>query len=283
MGHFPVLGALLGLVAITFFAGMLLALLRKDRPRAYFAHAEYWVYLPGSQMPAQEAIMNRMLRESPRRHDGKYPITKTEALLFSDVRLHIALVLRAKNAHVFRPDLFEEHVEPTPDRLAALADSQSFVKIRFISESELQDHRHLRFLAHAADAVAAMGDGRAVYDVTAERLYTIEEFGQDLDLAGDAASPEFQCQVVWQRSHVGGTAETRGLVKIGHPELSTEEMNADQQVLVTAILEEVIRRLWNEPQLPPAVEVSYFEDPYRVEIGPVRKGKAHVALMRLPG
>lgn len=283
MGSSAILAGFASLVALTFLGGIALALLRKGRKPPYFAHAEYWVYLPGDQMPLQDAIMNRMLRESPRRHGGKYPITKTEALLFSDVRLHIALVLRARNAHVFRPDLFEEHVEPTPDRLAGLADSNSFVKIRFISEDPLQDHRHLRFLIHAADAVATLGNGKAIYDVTAEALYTTQELGAALDQADDAASPELHSRVVWRRSSVGGTAETRGLVKVGHPELATEEMNADQRVLVTAILEEVIRELWEQPQLPPTVDVRYFEDPYRVEIGTPRKGKAPVALMKLPG
>src|SRR5579885_1987197 len=85
----------------------------RKRPRPFFAHGEYWVYLPSEDMPSQEEIMNRMLLGNPHRIDGKLPITKNEALIFSDVRLQIALVLRSRNAHVFRPDLFNEHVEPT--------------------------------------------------------------------------------------------------------------------------------------------------------------------------
>ncbi|MEA2552280.1 MAG: hypothetical protein QOJ65_456, partial [Fimbriimonadaceae bacterium] len=213
---------------------------------------------------------------------GKYPITKNEALIFSDVRLHIALVLRARNAHVFRPDLFEDHVEPTAERLEGLAESQSFAKVRFISEEPLKDKRHLRFLSHAADAIAELGHGRVVYDVVSEQLYTSAELDAALGQVEDAAGADFQTRVVWKRSQAGGIAETRGLQKVGLPELATEEMNTDQQVLVTAILEDVIRSVWDLSALPPSVEVRYFEDPYRVEIQQRRKGPAKVAVMKMP-
>lgn len=264
-----------------FLGGIPGSLFKRGRSRPYFAHAEFWVYLPGVEMPSQDKIMDRMMYGNPHRPGGKFPIGKDEALIFSDVRLHMALVLRARNAHVFRPDLFEEHVEPTQERLEGLADSQCFVKVRFISEEPLKNLRHLRFLAHAAAAIATLGEGKVIYDVVAEKLYTAEEFGAQLDQV-DADSPDLQSQVIWKRSHAGGVAETRGLVKVGLPELVTEEMNADQQVLVKAILEGVIREVWNLPELPQYVDVRFFDDPYRVEIKPRRKGPAHVALMRMP-
>jgi hypothetical protein len=269
----------IGGAAITW---LLIRFIRRRPSPPYLLHGEYWVYLPGEEMPPQEAVMDRMLRANPHRSRGKMPIGKDEALLFSDVRLHIALVRRSRIAHVFRPDLFEDHVEPTPDRLSALANSHSFAKVRYISEERVKDTRHLRFLPHAADAIASLGKGSAVYDEVAEKLYTAEEFSAELDRYDDPTSPDFHTQVIWKRSQSGGFAETRGLAKVGHPELATEEMNTDQQVLVTAILEEVVRRLWLEPALPHEVDVSYYEDPYRVLIYPKRRGPAHVGLMRLP-
>ena len=273
-------------VVIWFGGGLLIALacasfFFRGRSKPYFAHAEYWVYLPGEELPAQEKIMDRMLMSNPHRAAGRFPITKNEALLFSDVRLHIALVLRARNAHVFRPDLFDEHVEPTSALLEGLSESASFVKLRFISEDPLNNQRHLLFLAHAADAVAELGNGNVIYDVVAEKLYTAAEFFSALDHFEDAANPDFQTQVVWSRNPSGGIAETRGLVKVGLPELETEPMNADQRVLVTAILEQVIRQVWTLSVLPPALDVTYFEDVYRVEIKARRKGPALVALMKL--
>jgi hypothetical protein len=264
-----------------FLAGVTAGIFLRSRPRPYFAHAEYWVYLPGDQLPPQEKIMDRMMMGNPHRIAGKFPITKNEALVFSDVRLHIALVLRARNAHVFRPDLFEEHLEPTAELLEGLSASASFVKLRFISEDPLTDQRQLIFLTHAADAVSALADGLVVYDVVGERLYTAKEFSTDIDRFEDTANPDFQTQVVWNRGDAGGIAETRGLVKVGLPELATEAMNADQRVLVTAILEQVIRQVWELKTLPITLDIRYFDDSYRVEIKPRRKGPAQISLMKL--
>jgi len=258
------------------------SLFGKGRPRPFFAHGEYWIYLPGEEMPSQDALMHRMLRGNPHRNAGKTPVGKNEALIFSDVRLHIALVLRSRNAHVFRPDLFSEHVEPTAPMLEGLAGAKSFAKVRFISEEPLKDMRHLRFLAYAADAIAELGNGSVIFDVVAEKLYSPAEFGEKLDALGDATDADFQTDVVWSRSAAGGIAETRGLEKVGLPELATEEMNTDQRVLVTAILEGVIRQVWTLDTLPPAADVNYFDDHYRVEIKQTRKGPAKVTLMRMP-
>lgn len=270
-----------GLAAGSLIASLGSAIFFKGRPKPYFAHAEYWVYLPGEEMPNQDQIMDRMMNGNPHRVDGKFPITKNEALLFSDIRLHIALVLRAKNAHVFRPDLFDEHVEPTVELLEGLSASASFVKLRFISEDPLPDHRHITFLAHAADAVASLAQGNVVYDVVAERLYTAQEFYEAIDRVGDVSQPDFQTQVVWSRNNSGGIAETRGLVKAGLPELATEPMNADQRVLVTAILEQAIREVWNLQALPASLDMTYYDDDYRAEIKPRRKGPALVMLMKI--
>ena len=71
-------------------------------------------------------------------------------------------------------------------------------------------------------------------------------------------------------------------MKVGLPEIETDDMNNDQRVLVTAILEAVIRDVWDKSELPSTVDVRYFDDPYRVEIKQSRKGQAHATLMRLP-
>jgi hypothetical protein len=165
--------------------------------------------------------------------------------------------------------------------LEGLSGSASFVKIRYISEDPLPDHRHLIFLAHAADSVAALADGLVIYDVVAERLLTASEFSAEIDRVEDTSSSEFQTQVVWSRTQPGGVAETRGLVKVGLPELSTEPMNNDQRVLVTAILENVIQQVWNQSALPQVLDVRYYDDSYRVEIKQKRKGPARISLMKI--
>lgn len=245
----------------------------------YLAHAEYWVYLPTAEMPAQEQIMDRMLAGNP--HPGA-PIGKDEALLFSDVRLHIALVLRAKNPHVFRPDLFAEDLPVTPDTLAALSESESFVKVRYISEEPLPDKRHLQFLPHAADAVCALGGGLVVYDSVAERLFSPAELAQELSAHRDATRPSLHTRIVWKPRPQGGYAETRGLVKVGLREIASEEMDHDQRVLVKDILEDAIEALWDQPSMPESLEVSAFEDRYLLEFRAHGKGPARVTILKAP-
>src|SRR5437870_8476526 len=96
------LGVLVGIVI-----GWLLVT-RKKEPK-FLSSNEYWVYLPGDRMPDQTQVMARVIGDNPYKQRGKNPVSPREGLLLSDIRLHLALVLRSKNPHVFRPDMFDEH------------------------------------------------------------------------------------------------------------------------------------------------------------------------------
>ena len=242
----------------------------------YFAQAEYWVYLPGDKLPKQDDIMDRMLRANP----CPGAIGQQEALVFSDIRLHIAMVQKARNPHVFRPDLFADDLEPSAEILQGLSQADSFAKVRFISEEQLPDKRHIQFVAHAAGAIVALGDGIVVYDPVAEKLSTAEDFLAMLAENPDATRPEVQTRVIWKRHGEGGKAETRGLVKIGLRELATEDMDSDQQVLVREVMDELVHALWSNPELPEKSEVSVFEDRYLLEVKPVRKGPSKVTILK---
>lgn len=268
--------AILGLLLV---AGIVLAIRYSIRNR-YFAHAEYWVYIPGSTLPKVDTVMETMVRLGPFAPQGVRPATPFEALLFSDVRLHIALVLRSRNPHVFRPDLFDAHVEPSPELLAALASSQAIVKVRFISEDLLLDRRHLNFLPHAAAVFCKLGDGQAVYDAVTERLMTPATLEAELT-SGGSESWEWHTRVVWKPSQVGGSGETRGLKKVGLVELRTEELDGDQRVLATMLLEEAMRSVWDLPSLPLTLDVNVYGDAYRALIRPARSGFSKVLLVKL--
>ncbi len=135
----------LEIILLAIFAmNVYVAIHRRQKPR-YFAMAEYWVYLPGDRMPLQDDIMTLMVASNPYGRGGRSPIGTAEGLVFSDIRLHIALVLRSKNPHIFRPDLFEEHIQPTKEILESLSAAQSLVKLRFASDIPLKDKRHLQF------------------------------------------------------------------------------------------------------------------------------------------
>lgn len=268
---------------IWFFLGILLgfavgyAILRRRRQEERFLSTnEYWIYLPAERGPNQALLMKGLLSRAG-------PITQREGLLFSDIRLHIALVLRSKNPHVFRPDLFEAHIEPTAEMLATLAEATSLVKVRYISETPLRDLASVQLLPHLALAVADDGGGRLVYDCVKEELCTVEEFRAMLSRTPDCTQGDQQVRAVWKVAEVGGWGETRGLRKIGLPELTTHPMEADERVLVIDLLELAAAKLWEARRRLDSVRVDLFGDEFEILTSPARNQRSTVRILRIQG
>ena len=274
------IGALLlfGLIAALVMGYLIL---HHQNQSKYLAIAEYWVYLPTDSMPPQDEVMTRMIRDNPYARRGVSPIGTNEGLIFSDVRLHAALVLRQRNPHIFRPDQFAEHIKSTEDMMDALKASHSMVKLRFASEIPLKNKRHLQFLVHAADAYAAVGSGLVIFDVKAERLLSKTELAQILKDNFDATGCDVHTSVIWKPTIQGGSVETLGLTKIGLSELKTGEMNADQRVIATTVLEEASRKLWDLGTLPESFDVTTFDDTFKVQVEKVKDTMANVKILRV--
>ena len=254
---------------------------RRDIKPKFLSTNEYWVYLPGDKMPDQIAVMSRVIGDNPYKRRGRNPVTPREGLLLSDTRLHLALVLRSKNPHVFRPDLFDDHVEPTAKILEDLSDSQSLVKVRYISETPLKDRSSVQLLPHLADAVAELGAGRVIYDCMKEEIVSRESFQTLLDSNMDLNVAELQVRPVWRRAEHGGWAETRGLRKIGLPELATERMESDEQVLVTEVLGDAARKLWDSGELPEKIDVKLFDDEFQILLSKPKERVSSVRILRV--
>lgn len=250
----------------------------RDRHRSskYMACAEYWVYLPEDQLPPQDEVMKLLL-------GGNSPVGPEEGLLLSDIRLHIGLVLRTKNPHVFRPDLFEDHLEPTAEHLHLMSTSKAIAKIRYLSEIRLKTDAHLQLLPYLSYAYAKLGNGNAIYDVSAERLMTVPDLLEQLKADKNARRPEIHLQTIWRKTEDGGRAETRGLIKKGMPDLVTHEVHSDERLLVTGLLEEAGRRLWTQSQFPEQVEVESYNDLFRLMLAPPRNGRSQVRIVRVQG
>lgn len=244
------------------------------------ACTEYWLYLPRPKMPPQAAYMNRMLH-FPKGPDGERPIGSTEALLFSDIRLHIALVLRERNVHVFRPDLFEAHVEPTPEILAALSESPALAKLQYLSFDRLRDDRHLQFMPYLLLAVADLTKATAAFDTVSERLFLVETLRQELADQPDARRPDFHVRTVWIQTDLGGKGVTRGLLKVGLPELETPESASDHQVVILEVLQRTVEKLWLDRTYPEFVAVRCFDDDFEVHLAYRRKGPALAKILRV--
>ena len=240
----------------------------------FLAVTEYWVFLPGLELPSQDEVMKLVLQ-------GNSPVGPPEGLLFSDIRLHIALFLRSKNPRIFRPDLFEEYIEPTAELLTLMSESNAVVKIRYLSEDRLHSDSHLQLLPYLAYAYAKLGDGKVVYDVTSEQLMTVADLAGQLKKDSNARRPDFHLNVIWRRTENGGRAETRGLVKKGIPELFTLDVEPDERLLVTGLVEEAGKNLWSSDTFPSEIDVESYNDTFRLLLSAPREGRSQVRIMRV--
>ena len=253
----------------------------KRAKRDYFSACEYWVYVPGEEVPSQEKLITRMVAENPHSRDGYSAIGSKEGMLFSDVRLHIGLVLRSKNPHVFRPDLFGEAVHPTEETLSRLAKAHAVLKVRYVSQIQLPDDRHIQFTAHLADAVADLEHGTVIYDVVSEQLRTAEDYKAMLAIDREATRFDAHVQVVWFKEAHAGHGQTRGLIKKGLPELRTDDAHLDHQVLVTEVLLEAARKIWNQGEIPNEMEIPAYDDTFRLSLVPTKTGPYRVRIARI--
>lgn len=257
-------------------------LFQSRRKPKYLAVCEYWVYLRNPKMPPQNAVMLRMQQPRGEGDCVLPPVEPGDALLFSDIRLHVAMVLRSKNAHLFRPDLFEQHIEPTPEILTELAAAQGLAKARFISEEPLTDDRHLRFMPRLAEAIASMGAAKVVFDSVAERLETADHLRDEIRRHPSIDNPDFHLHIVWTPCDGGGQAGTRGLVKIGLPELVTPTTRGDHEAIVRELLRLAAERIWQERALPESIRLNCYDDTFEVQIGSGRKGPLQARIVRVP-
>jgi hypothetical protein len=253
-----------------------------SKPRPYFAACEYWIYLPEEKLVPQEVLSGRLLRSSPFASEGKAPIGPSEALLFSDIRLHIALVLKSKNPHHFRPDLFEEHIAPTPETLEGLSEATAFAKARFVSDEPLSDARHVKLMPHLAEAIAYYGQSKVLFDAVSEELLTAEQLRERLRQEPEASGPDLHLRTVWIRSERGGRGATRGLLKVGLPELETPESPAEHETVIRTVLEQAAEKLWNAQELQTEIEVPLFGDTFQVTIDPKGKSPLCARILRVP-
>ena len=162
---------------------------------------------------------------------------------------------------------------PSKEALARLSNANSLIKVRYMSEAVLKDTRHLQFMPHLADTMTDLADGLVVYDVVCEQIYTAEDFKSLLEKNNNAERPDIHVRVVW---HVDendgfGYALTKGLRKVGHAELRTDPVDADQEVLVSGLLHRMAHQIVRAPDHEGAIEVEEFGDTFILERA-VRKG-----------
>lgn len=251
------LGAFIGLIAYRLVVG-------KRRP-GYDATCEYWVYTQATKLPPIEQIMDRMINGNPHNRQGKPCIGAREGMLFTDIRLDMAVALREKNCLAFRPDLFSDEVEPEPVHLEGMASSRALVKLRYHSNVVLGDDRHLQFMPHIADAISDLMEGSVILDRIAGRLFTAETLKSELSASPNAARPAMHLRVFWKPLDDGGKVVTRGLRKIGLNEIETLPVPKDLEVLATALVIKLSQKAMRERTLPASCELTEFDDTFEIQ------------------
>ncbi|MHB8635455.1 MAG: hypothetical protein ACYC96_03170 [Fimbriimonadaceae bacterium] len=236
--------AVVGLIAIYLLLGV-----RRRQSAPTPSALEYWVYLPGLDAPSHDSLLTRLMQTGA--------IGPKEGLLFSDIRLHMALVRRSKNAHLFMLDLLEEAVPLDEARLEDLANAQALFKIRYVCDPPAKDDRHLRLLPHLALVAGQLAGAGMIYDLYQRRIFSIDELAQLLAGGQDAARADVHVRVRWT-GLPEPRAQTRGLVKRGITELNTEPMEADEENLVSFVLSETAKAAWAAGAMPGLTDVQYF-------------------------
>lgn len=249
----------------------------------YLAHLEYWVYTDQESLPKQELIMDQMISSNPHNRRGKPCIGAREGMLFTDIRLHMGVAKRGKNPHAFRPDLFQDDVVPTREILERLADAPAMVRVRYLSEVPLKDTRHLQFLPHLAETVSRLMDGKVVFDVAREELYAAEDFHRFLSENGNCERPEFHIRVLWKEDSLGFRAETRGLRKVGLPEMKSDPQERDTEVLITGLMTRLAFARLRKPEETGPWEFDEYGDAFVLRLGEIKEGRQIVHFARKLG
>jgi hypothetical protein len=267
---------------VTLFVGALAWRLTVGRRKpGYLALAEYWVYVRQPQLPSTEAIMTRMISDNPHNRVGKPCISNREGMLFTDIRLRVTAVLKRKNPHAFRPDLFDEEVTPSKELLERLAEAEGLIRILYSSEVPLKDSRHLQFLPHMADTVSDLCDGLAVLDRETLEIQTSEEWKQKLSSSVKVDRPDLHVRVVWKQMEEGWTAQTLGLRKIGRDEWQTEPQEKDMEVLAMGIVMNAAHKVFRDPHDEGPFEMESFGGRFHLHLLPERiEGRQLVRLTR---
>jgi hypothetical protein len=245
--------------------------LRKPpKPYRITADLEYWVFVPKAELPPQEQVMESLLAAPA--------LEPAHHLLLSDVRLHVGLATRDKNALSFRPDVLGEGAETLMDRLA---ECQGFFRVRFLAEKLGSERRHLVYLPYLAYAYGRLAGAVAIADRAMGKTYGFEEFGAYLKECRRPERFSDHVAVDWIPEEQGGHAQTRGMGKLGLPELISPRVARDEERIVTVLLAEYAERLWRDGAVPDSREFELFEDDFLVEpCGPQRRGVVSVRMRR---
>lgn len=267
-------------VILTIVAAWLYIRIRVPKSK-HLTLIEYWVYVHQPKLPKTEAVMTRMISENPFHKRGRPPIGSREGALFTDIRVHSAVALRDKNPTLFRPDLFDVAVEPSAEALREIAGCPALIKCHFAFEGPPKDTRHLQFMPHLAAALADLAEGVVIFDAVMDRLFLKTEFTELLDAHTNLERIDVHTRLIWVVEGLAGRWETRGLRKIGLPELVTDALPEDEMENARTVMEELVGRVWTDGKLADRVVVEHLGATFEAQTHQVSLSEARVVLARV--
>lgn len=251
----------MGLFCVPLLIWVAINLARKKKDHT---HIEYWIFSNAEVLPDQNEIAEILFARNPF-SKAERPLSPADGLLMSDIRLDVSLVLKDKNPHVFRPDLFSEICDPTPESLQGLANTTSIIKVRYISEPKLKNDSHLVMITHMTNAYLTVSGGCLVYDMIAEKLILAENFAAEAQLGTNPTNFDAHVQIRWLPGEGNyGYVVTAGLKKVGLKELKSDPTPNDRRVLVCEVIGKFAERIWLEGKVPETVEIEAYGDLYVV-------------------
>jgi hypothetical protein len=255
---------------MTFLEGLQQIFTRKRR---YLAVCEFWIFVTDPTPVDLSLACTRLTRSGE--------ITPQEAMLAGDIRLFFSTLRKAQNPHIFRPDLFSENIEPSAEILQALGESDTIAKIRYLSEEPLNNDFHLGFMPRLAVEIAKQRKGVVIFDSIGEELVTVSQLQARNESAEDRYGASQHLRTVWLHTEHGGFAATRGLMKVGVPELQTPDTRPDHRAIVCEVLDSAAVELWNHREVPESIEVNCYDDTFVVKIQPNSRGSNQARVARV--
>ena len=256
------------LIALVLFGLLLLIALhfskrRKATPPKQRFRIEFWVFSREPQRPSDAEIMKRV-SAAPFAKGG---IRNEDARMIADIRFNIGRARRDKNAMLFRPDVIgDPDAEIDAVALKLVDEVDTIVTVRFAADAPMEPKRYLRLATYVVEAISDLCNAVAIWDAVKQELFLPESLRQRLNENSDGAAFEHHVAVRWAEIEDAGIAFTRGMEKIGLPDLAFDDQPLDQRTLATFLVEETSKACWEAESLEDS-RFNGFGEEFAVEVG----------------
>lgn len=232
-------------------------------PRQRF-RIEFWVFSREEQRPSDADIMKR-ISLAPFAKGG---IRNEDARMIADIRFNIGRARRERNAMLFRPDVIgDPDAELDSRALASVNEVDTIITVRFAADSvPVEPKRYLRLATYVVEAVCDLCKAVAVWDAVKQELFLPDALHDRLHENADGAAYEHHVDVRWGEIEGAGIAFTRGMEKIGLPDLAFDDQPLDQRTLATFLVGETAKTCWEKEALADS-KFSGFGEEFAVEVG----------------